>query len=80
MKVEKERQNLKEELNKIQIKIKISSTNINDYNTQISNLMHILEEAETEQIRQRKELEIILSEQTTVGVQVIFKLLFPLFY
>jgi hypothetical protein len=78
--VEREKEVLKGELAKAQAKIKHAETSIADHTAHIEHLQHIIEEADAEHLRQQKELEIIKSERTVLGAQVlIVSLLFLLF-
>ncbi|XP_024384770.1 uncharacterized protein [Physcomitrium patens] len=72
-KIEKEREKLKEELCKVQWKIKSIDVVINDHNLQNDSLKHILEEGDLDVMHQKKELEIVQSEKRVLGAQLIHK-------
>lgn len=77
--MEREKEVLKGELAKAQAKIKHAETSIADHTAHIEHLQHIIEEADAEHLRQQKELEIIKSERTVLGAQVLIVSLFLLF-
>jgi len=62
---------LKNNLLKVQLKIKFANIGINECNFHIINLIHILEEANVEHLHQTKELEVIQGEHQVLRAQVI---------
>ncbi|KAI5082160.1 hypothetical protein GOP47_0001903 [Adiantum capillus-veneris] len=70
-KVEKERENLKQELGKAHQQIKEGELLIASHNANIENLNHIISEADDEKFRQKKELDIVKNERDILGTQLI---------
>lgn len=71
MKVEKEKEALRMELNKAKQQIKESDTAIASQKAEIEKLNHIINEADQERIRQKKEYDIVVNERDILGTQLI---------
>eukprot|EP00798_Chlamydomonas_sp_ICE-L_P006525 gene6525-3166_t len=71
MKVEKEKESLRMELNKAKQQIKEADNAINSQKSEIEKLNHIINEADQERIRQKKEYDIVVNERDILGTQLI---------
>ncbi|KAF5837043.1 hypothetical protein DUNSADRAFT_4923 [Dunaliella salina] len=71
MKVEKEKEALRMELNKAKQQIKEADTAIGSQKAEIEKLNHIINEADQERIRQKKEYDIVVNERDILGTQLI---------
>mmetsp|Transcript_12291 Transcript_12291/g.30037 ORF Transcript_12291/g.30037 Transcript_12291/m.30037 type:complete len:870 (-) Transcript_12291:348-2957(-) len=71
MKVEKEKEALRMELNKAKQQIKEADTAISSQKAEIEKLNHIINEADQERIRQKKEYDIVVNERDILGTQLI---------
>jgi len=68
--VEKEKEALRMELNKAKQQIKEADTAIGSQKAEIEKLNHIINEADQERIRQKKEYDIVVNERDILGTQV----------
>lgn len=71
MKVEKEKESLRFELNKARAQIKEAETAIASQKAEIEKLNHIINEADQERLRQKKEYDIVINERDILGTQLI---------
>ncbi|MEW5300885.1 MAG: hypothetical protein WDW36_003781 [Sanguina aurantia] len=71
MKVEKEKEALRMELNKAKQQIKEADGAITSQKAEIEKLNHIINEADQERIRQKKEYDIVVNERDILGTQLI---------
>mmetsp|Transcript_23941 Transcript_23941/g.66472 ORF Transcript_23941/g.66472 Transcript_23941/m.66472 type:complete len:870 (+) Transcript_23941:229-2838(+) len=71
MKVEKEKDSLRFELNKAKQQIKEADTAIASQKSEIEKLNHIINEADQERLRQKKEYDIVINERDILGTQLI---------
>jgi chromosome segregation ATPase len=71
MKVEKEKESLRFELNKAKQQIKEADTAIASQKAEIEKLNHIINEADSERLRQKKEYDIVINERDILGTQLI---------
>ncbi|GAX75026.1 hypothetical protein CEUSTIGMA_g2472.t1 [Chlamydomonas eustigma] len=71
MKVEKEKEALRMELNKAKQQIKEAETAISSQKSEIEKLNHIINEADQERIRQKKEYDVVVNERDILGTQLI---------
>ncbi|GFH17729.1 uncharacterized protein HaLaN_14421 [Haematococcus lacustris] len=71
MKVEKEKEALRMELNKAKQQIKEADHAISSQKAEIEKLNHIINEADQERIRQKKEYDIVVNERDILGTQLI---------
>eukprot|EP00873_Tetraselmis_striata_P013169 jgi/Tetstr1/433433/TSEL_022707.t1 len=71
MKVEKEKESLRFELNKAKQQIKEADTAIASQKAEIEKLNHIINEADAERLRQKKEYDIVINERDILGTQLI---------
>lgn len=71
MKVEKEKEALRMELNKAKQQIKEADASIASQKAEIEKLNHIINEADQERIRQKKEYDIVVNERDILGTQLI---------
>ncbi|GMH32197.1 hypothetical protein BSKO_00031 [Bryopsis sp. KO-2023] len=71
MKVEKEKESLRLELNKAKQQIAEAETAIASQKAEIEKLNHIINEADQERIRQKKEYDIVVNERDILGTQLI---------
>lgn len=69
--VEKEKEALRMELNKSKQQIKEADTAISSQRAEIEKLNHIINEADQERIRQKKEYDIVVNERDILGTQLI---------
>ena len=69
--VEKEKEALRMELNKAKQQIKEADTAISSQKAEIEKLNHIINEADQERIRQKKEYDIVVNERDILGTQLI---------
>eukprot|EP00967_Tisochrysis_lutea_P073682 scaffold98718_cov19-Tisochrysis_lutea.AAC.3 len=67
--VEKEKEALRMELNKAKQQIKEADTAIGSQKAEIEKLNHIINEADQERIRQKKEYDIVVNERDILGTQ-----------
>ncbi len=68
--VEKEKEALRMELNKAKQQIKEADTAIGSQKAEIEKLNHIINEADQERIRQKKEYDVVVNERDILGTQV----------
>ena len=71
MKVEKEKESLRFELNKSKNQIKEADSAISSQKTEIEKLNHIINEADQERLRQKKEYSNVINERDILGTQLI---------
>ena len=71
MKVEKEKEALRMELNKAKSQIKEADRAISSQKAEIEKLNHIINEADQERIRQKKEYDVVVNERDILGTQLI---------
>ena len=71
LQVEKEKESLRMELNKAKQQIKEADTAIGSQKAEIEKLNHIINEADQERIRQKKEYDIVVNERDILGTQLI---------
>ncbi|CAG9466383.1 unnamed protein product [Pedinophyceae sp. YPF-701] len=71
MKVEKEKEGLKLELNKAKQQIRDTEAVIVNQKAELQKLNHIINEADQERARQRKEYDIAVNERDILGTQLI---------
>ena len=71
VKVEKEKETLRFELNKGKTSIKESESAIASQKSEIEKLNHIINEADSERVRQKKEHDIVINERDILGTQLI---------
>eukprot|EP00955_Chlamydomonas_euryale_P009494 101406-Chlamydomonas_euryale.AAC.4 len=71
MKVEKEKEALRMELNKAKQQIKEADNAIGSQRAEIEKLNHIINEADQERIRQKKEYDVVVNERDILGTQLI---------
>ncbi|BBN13317.1 cilia- and flagella-associated protein 58 [Marchantia polymorpha subsp. ruderalis] len=71
LKVEKEREALKGDLSRVNRLITEAEAKITENMSQIENLNHIISEADDEQARQKKEMEVIKGERDILSTQLI---------
>lgn len=71
MKVEKEKESLRFELNKARQQIKEAESAIASQKAEIEKLNHIINEADQERLRQKKEYDIVINERDILGTQLI---------
>eukprot|EP00002_Diphylleia_rotans_P000333 TRINITY_DN10172_c0_g3_i1.p1 TRINITY_DN10172_c0_g3~~TRINITY_DN10172_c0_g3_i1.p1 ORF type:complete len:860 (+),score=260.50 TRINITY_DN10172_c0_g3_i1:63-2642(+) len=71
MKVEKEKENLKNELGRVKEQIEEAEQAISQQKAEIQKLNHIINEADAERIRQKKEYEMVINERDILGTQLI---------
>ena len=69
--VEKEKEALRMELNKAKQQIKEADTAIASQKAEIEKLNHIINEADQERIRQKKEYDVVVNERDILGTQLI---------
>ena len=69
--VEKEKDALRMELNKAKMQIKEADTAISSQKAEIEKLNHIINEADQERIRQKKEYDVVVNERDILGTQLI---------
>jgi hypothetical protein len=69
--VEKEKESLRFELNKAKQQIKEADTAISSQKSEIEKLNHIINEADQERLRQKKEYDIVINERDILGTQLI---------
>ena len=69
--VEKEKESLRLELNKAKQQIKEADTAISSQKSEIEKLNHIINEADQERLRQKKEYDIVINERDILGTQLI---------
>ena len=70
-KVEKEKENLKNELTRVQKQIQSSEHVIHNQDGEMQKLAHIIQEADEERQRQQKEYDAVVSERDILGSQLI---------
>ena len=71
MKVEKEKESLRFELNKARQQIKEAESAITAQKAEIEKLNHIINEADLERARQKKEFDLVVNERDILGTQLI---------
>ncbi|KAL3698999.1 hypothetical protein R1sor_017021 [Riccia sorocarpa] len=71
LKIEKEREALKGDLSRINHQITEAEAKITENLSHIENLNHIISEADDEQARQKKEMEVIKGERDNLAAQLI---------
>jgi len=71
MKVEKEKESLRFELNKASRQIKEAENAINSQKAEVSTLTHVISDADAEQSRQRKEYDVVVNDRDVLGAQLI---------
>uniref|UniRef100_A0A383VEV0 Cilia- and flagella-associated protein 58 central coiled coil domain-containing protein n=1 Tax=Tetradesmus obliquus TaxID=3088 RepID=A0A383VEV0_TETOB len=71
MKVEKEKEGLRMELNKARNNIGEAESAIATQKAQLEKLNHVVAEADAERVRQKKELDLVLGERDILGTQLI---------
>eukprot|EP00882_Tetradesmus_deserticola_P031111 GHRQ01035164.1.p1 GENE.GHRQ01035164.1~~GHRQ01035164.1.p1 ORF type:complete len:612 (+),score=349.69 GHRQ01035164.1:203-1837(+) len=71
MKVEKEKEGLRMELNKARGNIAEAESAIAMQKAQLEKLNHVVAEADAERVRQKKELDLVLGERDILGTQLI---------
>eukprot|EP00002_Diphylleia_rotans_P004987 TRINITY_DN1392_c1_g3_i1.p1 TRINITY_DN1392_c1_g3~~TRINITY_DN1392_c1_g3_i1.p1 ORF type:complete len:887 (-),score=260.76 TRINITY_DN1392_c1_g3_i1:165-2825(-) len=71
MKVEKEKDSLRNELQRVKQQIEEADQTINQQKAEIQKLNHIINEADAERIRQKKEYETVINERDILGTQLI---------
>lgn len=71
LQVEKEKEALRMELNKAKSQIKEAETAISSQKAEIEKLNHIINEADQERIRQKKEYDVVVNERDILGTQLI---------
>lgn len=71
MKVEKEKETLRFELNKASQQIKEAELAISSQKAEVANLNNIIKEADTEQSRQKKEYDVVVNDRDILGTQLI---------
>ena len=69
--MEKEKDGLRLELNKAKQQIKEADTAISSQKSEIEKLNHIINEADHERLRQKKEYDIVINERDILGTQLI---------
>lgn len=69
--VEKEKESLRFELNKEKQRIKEADSAITAQKSEIEKLNHIINEADQERARQRKEFDLVVNERDILGTQLI---------
>jgi len=69
--IEKEKESLRGELQRMKIAQADSRSTINGMEKEISNLQQVIREADTERKRQQKELEQVLTERDILGTQLV---------
>ena len=69
--IEKEKESLRGELQRMKISQADSRSTINGMEKEISNLQQVIREADTERKRQQKELEQVLTERDILGTQLV---------
>eukprot|EP01112_Ceratiomyxa_fruticulosa_P012266 TRINITY_DN3387_c0_g3_i2.p1 TRINITY_DN3387_c0_g3~~TRINITY_DN3387_c0_g3_i2.p1 ORF type:complete len:411 (-),score=88.25 TRINITY_DN3387_c0_g3_i2:81-1313(-) len=71
IKVEKLKDSYKNELQKIQTQIDLAEQTIGSQQAEIQKLNHIINEADAERLRQKKEHDIVVNERDILGTQLI---------
>jgi len=71
MKVDKEKEYKRNELNKAKQQIKEADDAIQSQKAEIQKLNHIINEADQERLRQKKEYDIVINERDILGTQLI---------
>ena len=71
VRVNKERDALKSELHRLREQVKMSEQTIKTQRTEIQNLNHVINEADAERIRQKKEYDEVINERDILGAQLI---------
>ena len=71
VRVEKEKESLRFELQKAREQIKESGSAITSQSSEIEKLNHIISEADQERLRQSKEYDIVINERDILGTQLI---------
>ena len=71
MKVEKEKESLKDGLGAVQKGLSSKEAEQQRFKSEVSKLNQIINEAETERMKQQKELDIVASERDILGTQLI---------
>ena len=71
MKVEKEKESLRFELQKAKSQVGEAESTISGQGSEIEKLNHIINEADAERLRQRKEYDIVINERDILGTQLI---------
>ena len=69
--MDKEKDALRTELNKAKIQIKEAEASIESQKAEIDKLNHIINEADNERQRQKKEYDIVINERDILGTQLI---------
>ena len=59
------------ELNKAKMQIKEADTAISSQKSEIEKLNHIINEADQERVRQKKEYDVVVNERDILGTQLI---------
>ena len=72
LQVEKEKDALRMELNKAKQQLKETDASISAQKAEIDKLNHIINEADEERVRQKKEFDIVINERDILGVQCLF--------
>lgn len=70
-KVEKEKEGLKNELNDLRLKIQAADQTIKSQQAEIQKLNHIINEADSERQRQKKDYDAVINERDILGTQLI---------
>jgi chromosome segregation ATPase len=71
MKVEKEKESLRFELNKALQQIKEAESAISSQKAETEKLNHIINEADQERLRQKKEYDVVINDRDILGTQLI---------
>eukprot|EP00775_Hariotina_reticulata_P010077 gene10077-10232_t len=71
MKVEKEKDALRLELNKAKTQVGEAEAAITGQKAQLEKLNHVVAEADAERLRQKKELDLVMGERDILGTQLI---------
>lgn len=69
LQVEKEKETLRLELNKAKQQMREADTSISAQNAELDKLNHIINEADQERIRQKKEYDIVINERDILGAR-----------
>jgi uncharacterized coiled-coil protein SlyX len=68
--VDKEKESIRFELTKTQAQIKEAESAIASQKAEIEKLNHIINEADSERLRQKKEYDTVINERDILGTQV----------
>eukprot|EP01086_Lenisia_limosa_P012042 TRINITY_DN3928_c0_g1_i1.p1 TRINITY_DN3928_c0_g1~~TRINITY_DN3928_c0_g1_i1.p1 ORF type:complete len:819 (-),score=286.88 TRINITY_DN3928_c0_g1_i1:260-2716(-) len=71
MKVEKEKESLRAEVTRIKQQINMADQTVKSQQAEVHKLNHIINEADSERVRQKKEYDTVINERDILGTQLI---------